>query len=130
MIVTTASQVIKDHANPLPPHRQVDQGCNGGLPSQAYDEIKRIGGLETESDYPYTGRGQKCSFTTDKAKVIRTPPLACSTLFPCALHPPTQEMAFVITEPSSQPPRTYFYDSRTPKIVTSIQISESDLQTS
>jgi len=48
---------------------KVDEGCNGGLPSQAYLEIKRLGGLELESDYPYTGHGDKCSFNKTMAKV-------------------------------------------------------------
>jgi|EP00519_Triparma_laevis_P007999 C1A family cysteine protease len=36
----------------------VDQGCNGGLPSNAFEYIKSAGGMCTESDYPYTsGKG-------------------------------------------------------------------------
>merc|ERR1712003_429509 len=46
---------------------KVDLGCNGGLPYQAYAEIMRLGGLELEADYPYTGRDGKCKF--DKTKV-------------------------------------------------------------
>ncbi len=46
---------------------KIDEGCNGGLPSQAYKAIQRLGGLETEKDYPYEGRGEKCDF--DKSEV-------------------------------------------------------------
>ena len=47
-----------------------DQGCQGGLPSNGAAYIKTAGGLDTESDYPYTGTGGTCKF--DKSKVAAT----------------------------------------------------------
>ena len=38
------------------------QGCNGGLPSHAFEYIKHAGGLSTEFSYPYHAKDQKCSF--------------------------------------------------------------------
>lgn len=48
---------------------KVDEGCNGGLMENAFEYIKKAGGLESSKDYPYKGRGQKCSFDAKKAAV-------------------------------------------------------------
>ena len=37
-------------------------GCDGGLPSQAFEYIKYNGGLDTEDAYPYTATDQACKF--------------------------------------------------------------------
>jgi len=44
----------------------LDQACRGGLPSNAYEAIKKLGGLESENDYTYTGKKQGCNFTSRK----------------------------------------------------------------
>lgn len=48
---------------------KIDEGCNGGLPTNAYQEIQRLGGLETEGDYPYKGDDEKCVFEKQEARV-------------------------------------------------------------
>lgn len=46
-----------------------DHGCNGGLPENAYDAIMKLGGLETEEEYPYDGQEEKCHFEKEKVRV-------------------------------------------------------------
>jgi len=39
-----------------------NHGCNGGLPSHAFEYVRHSGGLDTEFHYPYAGKDGKCSF--------------------------------------------------------------------
>jgi len=41
-------------------------GCNGGLPSQAFEYIHYNGGIELSTDYPYTGKTGTCQFSAAK----------------------------------------------------------------
>ncbi|KAF5395352.1 Cysteine proteinase Cathepsin F [Paragonimus heterotremus] len=45
-----------------------DSGCSGGYPPMTYGEVIRMGGLESQKDYPYVGREQKCQL--DKSKLL------------------------------------------------------------
>merc|ERR1711981_734819 len=50
-----------------------DQGCNGGLPSNAYEDmIKNHIGLELESVYPYTAHGGQCKSVPAREQVFIT----------------------------------------------------------
>eukprot|EP00252_Welwitschia_mirabilis_P004254 TRINITY_DN1453_c0_g1_i2.p1 TRINITY_DN1453_c0_g1~~TRINITY_DN1453_c0_g1_i2.p1 ORF type:complete len:175 (+),score=14.52 TRINITY_DN1453_c0_g1_i2:49-573(+) len=43
-----------------------DSGCNGGLMTSACEYVLKAGGLETEDDYPYTGKAGTCQFSKNK----------------------------------------------------------------
>ncbi|XP_072745377.1 uncharacterized protein [Anoplolepis gracilipes] len=47
----------------------LDDGCSGGLPDNAYRAIEKLGGLELETDYPYEAENEKCHFKKNLAKV-------------------------------------------------------------
>jgi len=47
----------------------VDQGCNGGDPPTAYQFVIQEGGMEDESDYPYTAQDGTCAFQANLVKV-------------------------------------------------------------
>lgn len=58
---------------------KIDDGCQGGLPSDAYTAIMQLGGLEDETDYPYKGRNDKCSFKKGEVAVTITGALNISS---------------------------------------------------
>jgi len=61
-LLSLAEQQLVDCAGPFGNH-----GCNGGLPSQAFEYIKAAGGIMLGKDYPYTARDGRCRADASKA---------------------------------------------------------------
>jgi len=65
-----AKDLKNDTMKPLSPQQIVDcdkkdAGCNGGDTPTAYHYVIKAGGLDTEADYPYRAKDEKCSFKKD-----------------------------------------------------------------
>lgn len=47
----------------------LDNGCGGGLMTQAFEAVENLGGLEAESDYPYEGHVDRKGCQLDKSEM-------------------------------------------------------------
>ncbi|KAM7396701.1 hypothetical protein PAMP_019724 [Pampus punctatissimus] len=61
-LVPLSEQQLVDCAQDFNNH-----GCNGGLPSQAFEYIMYNKGLMTEEEYPYTGFDDACKYQSERA---------------------------------------------------------------
>ncbi|RLM73545.1 cysteine proteinase 1-like [Panicum miliaceum] len=67
-VLSEQQMVDCDHECDASDPRSCDAGCNGGLMTTAFSYLEKVGGLETEKDYPYTGSDGTCKF--DKSKIV------------------------------------------------------------
>mmetsp|Transcript_18808 Transcript_18808/g.41160 ORF Transcript_18808/g.41160 Transcript_18808/m.41160 type:complete len:353 (-) Transcript_18808:252-1310(-) len=63
-IVSLSEQQLVDCAGAFD-----NDGCDGGLPSHAFEYIKYTGGIDTELGYPYKAKDGKCAYN---AKAVAT----------------------------------------------------------
>jgi len=61
---TVAEQQLVDCAGRFDNH-----GCQGGLPSQAFQYVMYAGGIQDSASYPYTGRDGTCKFNAGKVVI-------------------------------------------------------------
>ncbi|KAG8380548.1 hypothetical protein BUALT_Bualt06G0027100 [Buddleja alternifolia] len=58
-----------DHACDVKERKACDDGCSGGLMTNAYKYVIEAGGIEEEDSYPYTGKRGQCRFRDEKVAV-------------------------------------------------------------
>ncbi|KAL6524730.1 putative cysteine protease rd19c [Orobanche minor] len=68
-LVSLSEQQLVDCDHECDPEESgsCDSGCDGGLMNNAFEYTLKVGGLQKENDYPYTGTGGVCKF--DKSKI-------------------------------------------------------------
>ncbi|TXG49440.1 hypothetical protein EZV62_025315 [Acer yangbiense] len=58
-----------DHSCDLKDRTACDNGCSGGLMTTAFEYLMESGGLEEETEYPYTGKKGDCKLNPEKIAV-------------------------------------------------------------
>ncbi|KAL1553194.1 putative cysteine protease rd19d [Salvia divinorum] len=58
-----------DHACDAKEKNACDNGCSGGLMTNAYKYLIEAGGIEEENSYPYTGKRGECKFQPNNVAV-------------------------------------------------------------
>ncbi|CAO2841749.1 unnamed protein product [Amaranthus hypochondriacus] len=58
-----------DHKCDAKKKKECDNGCHGGLMTNAYNYLMEAGGLQEETSYPYSGKQGKCQFDPNKVAV-------------------------------------------------------------
>ncbi|KAK2969074.1 hypothetical protein RJ640_021113 [Escallonia rubra] len=58
-----------DHTCDAKDRTACDDGCSGGLMTNAYTYLIKAGGIQEEDSYPYTGKHGECKFKSEKVAV-------------------------------------------------------------